>query len=109
MPIHEYQCQECNKTYENLTTKMSDVVETVTCKCGGTMTMLVSQSHFRFGKLFTVPAATIHDKDGHESLGLTGEQAENSERMERDKRQYLEEGKGGVGDFAISQAPVLEE
>ena len=73
------------------------------------MKMLMSQSSFRFGKLFTVPAATIHDKDGHESLGLTGEQAEKSEKMERDKRQYLEEGKGGVEDFALEKSPVVEE
>lgn len=110
MPIHEYWCEDCQRIWEDLTLKMSDVQETIKCPvCKKEIPKVISGASFRFGKIFTAGGPTIHDKDGHTSLGMTGEQAQASEKMEHDKRQFIDEGKGGPMEFAISKSPVKEE
>lgn len=84
-----------------------DVIICPTCKKEAVR--IISKSHFRMNKIFSAGGPTINDKDGHESLGMTGEAAEQSEKMEADKRQFIEEERGNVADFAISRSPIVEE
>lgn len=107
MPINDYRCPSCGWEEEILTTKISDVKDSTECPhCGATTKKLMSIPHIRMGSVFTVGGPTIHDKDGHESLGMTGENFEESMKTERDKRQFIESGKGDAADFAISQSPT---
>lgn len=94
MPIYEYWCTDCERIWEDLTLKASDMKEKIKCPiCKKEISKITSVSHFRFGKLFTPGGPTARDKDGHESLGMTGEQVETSEKDQSDLRQHVKEGK----------------
>ena len=47
MPLYEYRCKKCGKTFEILQ-KISDVQLTVHKQCGGALEKLVSPSAFHF-------------------------------------------------------------
>ena len=47
MPLYEYHCKKCGKTFEILQ-KMSDLPLTVHKQCGGPVEKLVSASAFHF-------------------------------------------------------------
>lgn len=94
MPIHEYWCVDCEILWEDITTRMSDVKDTIPCPvCKKETPKVLSNANFRFGKLMTPGGPTINDKDGHVSLGMTGEQAEKSEKEQKDFHQHVEQGK----------------
>ncbi len=108
MPIHEYWCTDCQRLWEDLTLKASDVKDVVNCPvCKKECRKIMSRPSFRFGKLMTPGGPTIHDKDGHESLGMTGEQAEKSEKEQRDMRQHVESG-GDPNDIIFGKGSEVD-
>lgn len=109
MPIHEYRCAGCNITFEDITTKVSDVVDWMECPlCFGKAGILLSRSHIRMRKLFTAGGPNIEDKDGFESLGMSGEEAQESEKKHHDHTQKVE--KEGKDPFiaAVEMSPSRE-
>ncbi len=108
MPIYEYWCEDCNRLWEDLVLKISDGKESIECPvCKKELPRAISTSNIRMGKVFTAGGPCIEDKDGHESLGMTGEQMEESAREQSDLKQYVREG-GDPMDFAIKRSPQYE-
>lgn len=93
MPIFEHTCIACGYKFEDIYFPSEEVPDELECpECGSVAYRTVSPFSFRMGKPFTPGGPTIHDKDGHESLGMTGEQAEASEKQQSDLRQATERG-----------------
>jgi len=108
MPIHEYFCKDCDRIWEDLTLKVSDVSEKIKCPlCKKKISKIMSRPVIRMGPIFTAGGLSIHDSDGHESLGMTGEQADASEKQQRDLQQHLKKG-GDPMSFAIKESPQYE-
>lgn len=94
MPIFEHECIACGHKTEDIYPSSDDVPEEIECEeCSSVAYRVISKSTFRFGKVFSVGGPTIHDKDGHESLDMTGEQMEASQKQQADFRQHKEAGK----------------
>lgn len=109
MPINTYTCSYCGAVEELITTKISDVVEKLICPhCSETMIKDLCCANLRMGKLFTAGGPAIQDKDGYESLGMTGDAAEKSAKMRSDHEQLMRDK--GMSSFtaAVQMSPSRE-
>jgi len=109
MPLNDYHCFSCDWEKEIITTKISDVEAYVECpNCGAMAEKLMGACHLRFRKLFTAGGPNVEDKDGFESLGMTGEQAQESEKKHFDHKQLMEKEGMSPFDAAVKMSPSRE-
>jgi putative FmdB family regulatory protein len=57
MPIYEYDCQECGRAFEDITSYED---RNITCECGADLTPLPSKAYFRSESMYVNDPDTGH-------------------------------------------------
>ena len=82
MPIYEYQCDKCSKTYE-IWQKISDTPPDKCTECGGPLHKLVSLSSFQLkgGGWYVDGYSTIQPNEKKEKGKITSENKEKNTKF----------------------------
>ena len=101
MPVYEYQCSKCGKTFE-LRRKFSDPPVTVHEECGGTVEQLLSAPAFQLKG--TGWYATDYAKSGKKDEKKDGDSKESGESKGDSKAEGKSESKGDPGPGGDSKS-----